>query len=227
MDKNISEIIKDRIVSSKGNFFANENISEYLKEGELDLLKTEIEAKVKEVLKSLVIDVKNDPNTQETAKRITKMYLEEVFKGRYQECPEITSFPNQRYLKQMYALGPIPVRSTCSHHFVPIMGDVWVGVLPGERIVGISKFSRIVDWVMSRPHIQEEAVVLLADTLEKELSPQGLGLMIKCKHYCMSWRGVKNDDTLMTNILFRGKLLENDILQKQFYELLKGRGAYS
>ena len=219
-NKSISEVIRQRITSDKGAFFANDNISQYIEEGEIDLLKIEVADKVREVLKSLVIDIDHDSNTQETAQRIAKMYIDEVFRGRYQDSPKVTFFPNQKSFQQMYGVGPIRVRSTCSHHFVPIMGNIWVAVLPTDKVIGISKFNRIIDWVMSRPHIQEDAIVILADILEKQISPKGLGLIIQCQHYCMSWRGVKDDNTLMTNTLFRGELLDNEPLQRQFYNLV-------
>ena len=158
-----------------------------------------IELDLSSSLKHLVIDVENDHNTQETAERVSKMYLNEVFKGRYHEQPKVTSFPNDKNLDEIYTVGPISVRSACSHHLVPILGECWIGIKPGNKVIGLSKFARVADWVFSRPHIQEEAVMILADEIEKLCEPKGLGIIVKAQHYCMKWRGVKEPNTSMIN----------------------------
>ena len=119
-------------------------------------------------MRSLLIDIDNDHNSKDTPKRIAKMYVREVFNGRFTPLPRVTDFPNTKSLNEMYILGPITIRSACSHHFVPILGSAWIGILPSNRIIGISKFNRLVDWVMSRPHIQEESAIMLADLIEKK-----------------------------------------------------------
>ena len=129
-NKLISEIIRDRIKLQKKRVHANDNISEFINPGELDILQKEVASKVRDLLKSLVIDIENDHNSQETAERVAKMYLREVFKGRYQERPNVTDFPNAKKLDEIYTLGPISVRSACSHHMVPIIGDCWIGIKP-------------------------------------------------------------------------------------------------
>ena len=129
--------------------------------------------RVTDLLSSLVIDVENDPNTAETAGRIAKMFVREVFSGRYEPCPEATDFPNDRGFEDMITVGPFAVRSTCSHHFAPILGRCWVGIVPGERVIGISKYARLSEWVLKRPQIQEEAAVQLADLLEERRSRAG------------------------------------------------------
>ena len=130
-NKLISEIIRDRIKNSGTRFSANDNISDFINPGELEILEKEVASRVKDLLKSLVIDVENDHNTQETAERVSKMYLNEVFKGRYHEQPKVTSFPNDKNLDEIYTVGPISVRSACSHHLVPILGECWIGIKPG------------------------------------------------------------------------------------------------
>ena len=119
-------------------------------------------------------------------------------------------------------VGPISVRSACSHHFVPIIGKLWIGVMPSERsnLIGLSKFSRVADWVLSRPQIQEEAVVQLADLLEESMHPDGLAMVLEADHLCTQWRGVK-DDSHMTNSVMRGSFLTNAELRKEFLQLLK------
>ena len=220
-DKLISEIIKDRIVSQNKRFHANDNIAEFINPGELETLQKEVSSRVRELLKSLVIDIENDHNSQETAERVAKMYLHEVFKGRYYRQPNVTDFPNAKNLDEIYTLGPISVRSACSHHMVPIIGDCWIGIKPGDKVIGISKFARVADWVFSRPHIQEEAVMILADEIERLCEPKGLAILVKAKHYCMCWRGVKEPNTSMINSIVRGDFRHDASLKQEFFELVK------
>ncbi len=220
-DKLISEIIKDRIISQNKRFHANDNIADFINPGELEILQKEISSRVRELLKSLVIDIENDHNSQETAERVAKMYLHEVFKGRYYKQPNVTDFPNAKNLDEIYTLGPISVRSACSHHMVPIIGDCWIGIKPGDKVIGISKFARVADWVFSRPHIQEEAVMILADEIERLCEPKGLAILVKAKHYCMCWRGVKEPNTSMINSIVRGDFRHDASLKQEFFELVK------
>ncbi len=171
----VSRRIRDRLDAAGVAYLANDNIADHLQDGELDQLEIEVAGKVRELLRSLVIDIDNDHNTEETAERVARMYLHEVFKGRYHHQPKIASFPNVKKLDEIYTVGPITVRSACSHHLVPILGNCWIGIKPGDRVIGLSKFSRVADWVFSRPHIQEEAVMILADEIERLCEPQGLG----------------------------------------------------
>ena len=219
-----SEEIIARIKEGGGSFFANDNISEWLNSNDLIELQQEVASKVEALLRSLVIDVDNDHNTKDTARRVAKMYIQEVFRGRYDERPQITDFPNHKDLDQLYTLGPIKFKSGCSHHFVEIEGHAWVGILPGERVIGISKIARLVDWVGRRPHIQEEAVQIIADELETLLEPKGLGVVIKAKHHCMTWRGVENEDSVMITSVVRGLMMEKFTLKQEFFELIKGQG---
>jgi GTP cyclohydrolase I len=217
----ISERIRQRIEQAQGAYFANDNISPFLKEGELEELEREVTGKMRDLLRSLVIDIENDHNTEETAERVARMYLHEVFKGRYQEQPKIASFPNVKNLDEIYTVGPITVRSACSHHLVPILGNCWIGIKPGERVIGLSKFSRVADWVFSRPHIQEEAVIILADEIERLCEPKGLAILVKAQHYCMKWRGVKEPQTSMMNSVVRGDFRRDPSLKQEFFELVK------
>jgi len=224
-NKLISEIIRDRIKDSGKGFSANDNISDFINPGELEILEREIASRVKDLLKSLVIDVENDHNTQETAERVSKMYLNEVFKGRYHEQPKVTSFPNDKNLDEIYTVVPFSVRSACSHHLVPILGECWIGIKPGKKVIGLSKFARVADWVFSRPHIQEEAVMILADEIEKLCEPKGLGINVKAQQYCMKWRGVKEPNTSMINSVVRGDFRHDLSLKQEFFELVKQQSA--
>ena len=217
--------IRERLQSAGVPFLANDNISDHLEPGELSLLEIEVADKVRDLLRTLVIDIDNDHNTSETAERVARMYLHEVFKGRYHPQPKVASFPNVKQLDEIYTVGPITVRSACSHHLVPIMGNCWIGIKPGVRVIGLSKFTRVADWVFSRPHIQEEAVMILADEIEKLCEPQGLGIIIKAQHYCMKWRGVKEPQTSMVNSVVRGDFRHDSSLKQEFFELVRQQEA--
>ena len=177
---------------------------------------------MKGVLDSLVIDTVNDHNTGDTARRVAKMYINEVFRGRYVPRPAITEFPNVEHLNELMIVGPIMVRSACSHHFCPVIGKVWVGVLPNEHtnVIGLSKYARLAEWVMNRPQIQEEAVVQLADLIQERTQPDGLAIVMEATHYCMAWRGVKDMDSRMINSVMRGSFLKNPSLRMEFLSLI-------
>jgi GTP cyclohydrolase I len=150
------------------------------------------------------------------------MFLTEVFKGRYHAMPAVTEFPNIEQLNELLIVGPITVRSACSHHFCPILGRVWIGIMPNEHsnLIGLSKYARICDWVMSRPQIQEEAVIQLANILQDKVKPDGLAIVIEADHFCMHWRGVKDVDSRMTNSVMRGSFLKDPDLRREFLSLL-------
>ncbi len=217
-----SERIRYRLVAAGCRHHANDNISAFIEDGELDELQAEVQTKLQEVLRALVIDTDSDHNTQETAKRVAKMYLREIFKGRYAEAPAVTEFPNVTRLNELMIVGPITVRSACSHHLCPIMGRVWIGLLPNEHsnLIGLSKYARLCDWIMSRPQIQEEAVTMLANELQERVQPDGLAIVMEADHFCMHWRGVKDTDSMMTNSVMRGAFLKDANLRREFLSLL-------
>jgi GTP cyclohydrolase IA len=216
----ISKIIRQRLVESGTKFFASDNISAVIKEGELELLQKELEENLQQMLNILIIDTDNDHNSHETAKRVAKMMLQETFMGRYTPMPRVTDFPNVRQYDELYTVGPIHVNSACSHHLVPIIGKLWVGVHPGERVIGLSKFHRLSAWAMQRPHIQEESIEDFATLLEDMIKPQGLAIVFKAKHFCCSWRGVLDHNTFMTTSVVRGSLRENHTLKDEFFKLI-------
>jgi GTP cyclohydrolase I len=223
LGKPMSEVIRARIKSAGKRFHANDNIAEFIfSEEERELLHAEVQEKMEEVLRSLVIDTENDHNTEGTARRVAKMYLREVFGGRYEAMPSVTAFPNVEKINELIVVGPITVRSACSHHLCPIIGKVWFGVLPHaeSQLIGLSKYARIADWVMSRPQIQEEAVKMLADQIERSIKPEGLALVMEADHFCMHWRGVKDESSMISSVM-RGAFLHNDSLRKEFLSLIR------
>ncbi|NQW80855.1 MAG: GTP cyclohydrolase I [Polaromonas sp.] len=214
--------IRERIAHARKRFNANDNIAEFIEPGDLEKLLDEVEVKMQGVLDSLVIDTVNDHNTNNTARRVAKMYLNEVFKGRYLHAPPITEFPNAEHLNELMIVGPITVRSACSHHFCPVIGQVWIGVLPNEHtnVIGLSKYARLAEWVMGRPQIQEEAVVQLADLIQEKTQPDGLAIVMEATHFCMGWRGVKDLDSKMINSVMRGVFLKDPNLRREFLSLI-------
>jgi GTP cyclohydrolase I len=222
----VSVKIRERILAARQRFNANDNIAEFIEPGELEKLLDEVEVKMQGVLDSMVIDTDNDHNTRATARRVAKMYLNEVFKGRYVQAPPVTEFPNAEHLNELMIVGPITVRSACSHHLCPVMGKIWIGVMPNEHtnVIGLSKYARLVDWVMGRPQIQEEAVVQLADLIMEKTQPDGLAIVMEASHFCMSWRGVREMDSKMLNSVMRGVFLKDPNLRREFLSLIPGRG---
>jgi GTP cyclohydrolase I len=222
-----SERIRYRLVGADCRFHANDNISAHVRPGELDELKAEVEERMKQVLDALVIDTASDHNTNDTARRVAKMFIDEVFAGRYRPAPRVTEFPNASRLNELMIVGPVKVRSACSHHLCPILGKVWIGIMPNEfsNLIGLSKYARICDWIMSRPQIQEEAVTMLADELQRRVMPDGLAIVMEADHFCMHWRGVKDDESAMTNSVMRGAFLKDANLRREFLSLLSKRNG--
>ena len=218
----VSARIRSRITQTGQRFHANDNIAAFIEPGDLEALLDEVESKMKGVLESLVIDTESDHNTQDTARRVAKMYLTEVFRGRYVPAPAVTEFPNIEQLNELMIVGPITVRSACSHHFCPIMGRLWIGLMPNEHsnLIGLSKYARLAEWVMSRPQIQEEAITQMADLLMRKVSPDGLAVVMEADHFCMHWRGVKDSQTKMINSVMRGSFLKDAALRREFLSLL-------
>jgi GTP cyclohydrolase I len=222
-NESVSQRIRARIQRAGRRFHANDNIAEFIDgKEELKEIEDEVTSRMQDLLETLIIDTQSDHNTRGTARRVARMFLHEVFSGRYHRMPNVTEFPNAEHLNELMIVGPITVRSACSHHLVPILGKLWIGLLPSEKsnLIGLSKFSRIAEWIMSRPQIQEEAVIQLADLLETRIHPHALGLVLEADHFCTHWRGVK-DESHMTNSVMRGAFLTNPELRKEFLQLVR------
>jgi len=218
----VSVKIRERLKANRMRFHSNDNIADAIEPGELDALLEEVAGKMRGVLDSMVIDTENDHNTADTARRVAKMYLQEVFKGRYVPAPAVTEFPNAEHLNELMIVGPIKVRSACSHHFCPVIGEVYIGVMPNEHtnVIGLSKYARLAEWIMGRPQIQEEAVVQLADLIQEKTQPDGLAIVMEASHFCMGWRGVKDLDSKMINSVMRGVFLQDINLRREFLSLI-------
>jgi GTP cyclohydrolase I len=218
----VSVKIRQRLQAASRRFHANDNIAACIEPGELEQLLDEVAAKMQGVLDSLVIDTAHDHNSADTAQRIARMYIGEIFGGRYTPPPTLTDFPNGEHLNELMIVGPITVRSACSHHFCPVMGRLWIGVMPNRRtnVIGLSKYARLAQWIMNRPQIQEEAVIQLADAIERKTQPDGLAIVMEAMHFCMAWRGIKDADCRMLNSVMRGAFLNNATLRGEFLSLI-------
>lgn len=149
------------------------------------------------------------------------MYINEIYSGRYVSAPKVTAFPNESYTG-MYVVGPISIRSACAHHFQPIVGNCWVGVLPGEKVIGLSKFNRMIHWIAERPQIQEELTTAIADALTETAETQDIAVFIKAEHGCMTNRGVKEACSDMATAIMRGKFVDDPSLKDEFYRTMQG-----
>lgn len=219
-NKPISQVIREQLVKDGIKHFSNDNIGDYLDEQKIELLVDEVTEKMQAVLDSLVIDTKNDHNTNDSARRVAKMFVQEIFSGRYQQKPKITTFPNAGGYDGLYVAGPISIRSTCAHHMMPIVGKAYVGVLPGKNVIGLSKFNRLVDWIASRPQIQEEMTTQIANEIMTATEAEGIAVIVKAEHFCMTHRGVKEHDSDMTTSIMLGDFRTNPSLKAEFLKFV-------
>jgi GTP cyclohydrolase I len=222
-----SDRIRARLLAAGHRFRANDNIADYIEPGELDALTQEVAAGVAGVLQSLVIDTENDHNTRETGQRVARMYIGEIFAGRYSPSPDLTAFPNVTSYDELYLVGPITIRSTCAHHLQNIRGSCWIGVYPGKNVLGLSKFYRLTEWIASRPQIQEEMTIQVADLVETETAAEGVAVVMKAEHMCVTHRGVREHASDMTTSVLRGVLRDNPDTRAEFFRLLQGMKGFN
>lgn len=214
------KVISYPIKSADGHnlFDANDNIE--LSEEEIDLMQSKLEVKISEMMDILRIN-RNDPNSYDTPRRVSKMYVRELLSGRYSKAPNLTVFPNRSKVNELVISKGIKVMSMCSHHWQPISGYCAIGYIPQDKVIGLSKLTRITEWYSRRMQIQEELGEQIADFLEDLLEPKALGVVIKSKHYCMIARGVHADEdkSSMVTSVMRGYLLEDMNIRQEFLKL--------
>lgn len=185
---------------------------------ELSVMEKTIIESLEEILRKLDIDIESDHNTKDTAKRIAKMWIYEKFSGRYQNAPKITVFPNIKKLSQLMTIGPINIKSTCSHHFVDFIGKCWIGILPGDKLIGLSKYARIVDWFARRPQIQEELTSQIISWIEENIKPFGVAVVIEAQHFCCCTRGIEDEHMKFLTAEIRGAFMRDKSLKSEFYQ---------
>ena len=222
-----SDKIRARLEAAGAQFRANDNVAAFIEPGELEALTDEVAQQVTALLKSLVIDTANDHNTRQTGLRVARMYLTELFAGRYAEAPDLTAFPNVNSYDELYLVGPITVRSMCAHHLQNIRGNCWIGIYPGKNVLGLSKFYRLVEWICARPQIQEEMTIQIADLLEAETQADGIAVVVKAEHMCVTHRGVREHASDMTTSVLRGILRDQPDTRAEFFRLLHGMKEFA
>jgi GTP cyclohydrolase I len=214
--------IRARLKREGVSFKCNDCLADHLDAADLSIVEDEVRHCVAATLRALLIDTESDHNTKDTARRVARMFME-TFAGRFAQPPALTDFPNVRQLDELYMVGPVTVRSTCAHHLCPITGRAWYGVIPDGRVIGLSKFTRLSEWIFARPQIQEEAVVQLADAIEAATRPRGLAVVVKANHSCVTWRGVKDADGTMVTSVMRGLLKDSPAARMEFLTMIGHR----
>ncbi|MFZ9760255.1 MAG: GTP cyclohydrolase I [Candidatus Kapaibacteriota bacterium] len=220
----IQELVKDffpkKNESGQTLFDANGNM--HVSREERDSMIEELSAKFGEIFNILRID-RNDPNSMNTPHRLAKMWVNELFAGRFDPAPKITVFPNRKQVDELIISRNITVMSVCSHHWQPISGTCAIGYIPGDYVLGLSKLSRIVEWFSRRGQIQEELGEQIADFIEDIIKPKALGVVIESKHYCMIARGVNESEekaSMVTSVM-RGILRDELPLRNEFLTLIR------
>lgn len=218
----ISDLIKSRLKKAGKRYYASDNIAEFLHEGEKEKLVEELTEKFSGVLDSLVIDSKNDPNSQGTAKRLAKMYINELMAGRYDMMPNATAFPN--HIDDGFE-GMLVVRSEitsmCSHHHQPVKGVAYIGIIAADKLIGLSKYTRIAQWCARRGTLQEELANDIASEIMKATGSQNLGVYIQATHGCVEHRGVEAHSSLTQTTVLKGSFFNDAGTRKEFFDNIK------
>lgn len=218
----ISDLIKSRLKKAGKRYYASDNIAEFLHEGEKEKLVEELTEKFSGVLDSLVIDSDNDPNSQGTAKRLAKMYINELMSGRYDMMPNATAFPN--HIDDGFE-GMLVVRSEitsmCSHHHQPVKGVAYIGIIAADKLIGLSKYTRIAQWCARRGTLQEELANDIASEIMKATGSQNLGVYIQATHGCVEHRGVQAHSSLTQTTVLKGSFFNDAGTRKEFFDNIK------
>ena len=218
----ISRAIRNRIFEDNGRFWAGDNISQYMNEGDKELLVLELTEKFEEVIDSLLIDRHNDPNSQDTPRRLAKMYVNELMSGRYDPMPNATAFPN--HLEEGYE-GMLVVRSElksmCSHHHQPVAGVAYIGIIAADKLIGLSKYTRIAQWCARRGTLQEELNNVIANEIQKATGSTNVGVYIQATHGFCENRGIMAHSSLTQTTVLRGSFKDDASTKKEFFDNIK------
>lgn len=220
--KPTSQMIRERIEGAGKRYWANDNIADFIKEGEREGLIDELTEKFEGVLDSLLIDRATDPNSSGTPRRLAKMYINEIMGGRYKEAPAVTAFPNDD-TEERYG-GMITVRaeilSMCSHHHQPVKGVCYIGIIPSTKVIGLSKYARIAQHCARRGTLQEELTMMIANEIEKSTGAKDIAVYIQATHGCMENRGVCAHSSLTQTTELRGQFF-NPSVKNEFLDYIK------
>ena len=216
----VSDKIKQRLEIDGKKYYASDNISKYIQAGETAELIEELEIAFEQVLQSLIIDTKNDPNSMGTAHRLAKMYINEIMGGRYLPDPRITSFPNDGQYDQLIVVRA-DIKSMCSHHHQPVSGVCYIGCLPGDEVIGLSKYTRVAQHLANRGHLQEELTEMIATRIQKLTKSKGVAVYIKARHGCCENRGILASNSSTQTTVVKGELKSNVNLKQEFMDNIK------
>jgi GTP cyclohydrolase I len=223
----ISDTIKARLKDDNVRYFANDNIAKYIHFDEYDMLIDEVAGKFESVLDSLVIDRQNDPNSKGTGRRLAKMYVNEIMSGRYNIRPEVTAFPNiaeDRYNGMLVVRSEI--KSVCSHHHQPVTGVVYIGVIPGDKVIGLSKYTRIAQWCARRGTLQEELCNAISREIIHATETVDVGVYIAATHGCCENRGIMASSSLTQTTVLSGEFHKPDV-KKEFFDNISLQEKFS
>jgi len=224
----ISEVIKTRLKNASKRFFASDNISQFIYEDEKPILIEELTEKFEGVLGSLIIDTENDPNSQGTAKRLAKMYVNELMSGRYESMPNATAFPNHvdDGFEGMLVVRS-ELRSMCSHHHQPVSGVAYIGIIAADKLIGLSKYTRIAQWCARRGTLQEELCNDIAKEIKAATGSSNVGVYIQMTHGCCENRGIMAHSSLTQTTVLKGSFFNNADTKKEFFDNIKLQQEYS
>jgi len=211
----ISEVIKARLKNAGKRFFASDNISQFIYPDEKPKLIEELTEKFESVLNSLIIDTENDPNSQDTARRLAKMYVNEIMAGRYDPSPKVTSFPNDGKYDQLIIVRS-DIRSMCSHHHQPVSGICYIACLPGKNVIGLSKYTRIAQHLAQRGHLQEELTEMIAEEIVNLTESDAVGVYIRARHGCCENRGIRSSNSSTQTTVLKGRLKTDPAMRNEF-----------
>jgi len=224
----ISDVIKTRLKSAGLRYYASDNISGVLYDGDKDAIINELTEKFEGVLDSLIIDRHNDPNSQGTARRLAKMYVNELMAGRYDKMPNATAFPN--HVDDGYE-GMLVVRSElrsmCSHHHQPVSGVAYIGIIAADKLIGLSKYTRIAQWCARRGTLQEELCNDIAREIMKATGSENVGVYIQATHGCCENRGIMAKSSLTQTTVLKGSFFSDSATKKEFFDNIKLQQEYS
>ena len=216
----ISDEIKQRLKERNIRFHSNDNISEHIAPYEIELLQEEVEQKLQAVLDSLVIDTENDHNTHDTAKRVAKMYVQEIFGGLHPDRkPKSSTFDNKYKYGEMLVEKNIVLYSTCEHHLLLIIGRAHIAYISNGTVVGLSKMNRVVDYFAKRPQVQERLNIQIVKELQKVLGTEDVACVIDAKHLCVNSRGIRDIDSSTVTAEYGGKF-KDEATRREFLDYI-------
>ena len=217
-----SEELKARLDDAGIRYWAGDNISSVLQDGDKQELIEELTPKFESVLDSLLIDRHNDPNSMDTGRRLAKMYINELMVGRYDPMPNATAFPNQtsdRYDGMLVVRSEL--KSMCSHHHQPVAGVAYIGILAADNLIGLSKYTRIAQWCARRGTLQEELNNVIANEIQKSTGSPNVGVYLQATHGCCENRGIGAHSSLTQTTVLRGAFGEDPGTKKEFMDNIK------